>query len=194
MRAALGVGLAVVLVGSSPPIPAENSPADGWTSFAGTWSATGQRETVAVEGGGTAAIVEVSGAVVLTTGDGLAPGFRGEAIGFDDGQGLSVGRAVWTDEKGDRLFSRLQGESIGTGRRFRGTITGGTGRYAGFVGDYVFTWQYVVSSTVASTWTPARGLDAKLYHSSTRGQRSGRLRVDACTRSVTRTTASWTSG
>ena len=145
MRAALGVGLAVVLVGSPGPIPAENAPANGWTSFAGTWSATGQRETVAVEGGGTAAIVEVSGAVVLTTGDGLPRGFRGEAIGYDDGQGFSIGRAVWTDEKGDRLFSRLQGESIGTGRRFRGTITGGTGRYAGLVGDYAFTWQYVVS-------------------------------------------------
>jgi len=55
-----------------------------------------------------------------------------------------VGRAVWTDEHGDRLFSRLQGEPLETGKRIVGTITGGTGRYAGLEGEYSFTWQYVV--------------------------------------------------
>jgi hypothetical protein len=91
-----------------------------------------------------AAIVEISGAVVLTIGEGLSRGFRGEAIGFDDGQGLSVGRSVWTDENGDRLFSRLRGEPLQTGNRLVGTITGGTGRYAGLEGEYSFAWQYVV--------------------------------------------------
>jgi hypothetical protein len=100
---------------------------------------------VAVEGGGAAAIAEVSGAVVLTSGEGLSRGFRGQAIGFDDGQGQSAGRAVWTDESGDQIFSRLKGESLGTGKRFSGTITGGTGRYLGLLGEYAFTWEYVVA-------------------------------------------------
>jgi hypothetical protein len=52
---------------------------------------------------------------------------------------------VWTDEHGDRLFSRLKGEPLETGRRVVGTITGGTGRYAGLEGEYSLTWQYVVS-------------------------------------------------
>jgi hypothetical protein len=143
----LGVGIAVLLVGFSSPIPAENTPSEGWIPFAGTWSASGRRQTVAVEDGGAAAVVEMSGAVVLTSREGLAPGFRGEAIGFDDGQGLSVGRSVWTDERGDHVFSRLRGESLGTGKRVVGTITGGTGRYAGLVGEYSFTWQYVLSSS-----------------------------------------------
>ena len=52
------------------------------------------RHTVSVEGGTAAAVVELSGAVVLTTGEGLSRGFGGEAIGFDDGQGVSLGRAV----------------------------------------------------------------------------------------------------
>ena len=55
------------------------------------------------------------------------------------------GAAVWTDENGDRVFSRLKGESLRTGKRFLGTITGGTGRYAGLEGEYSFTWQYVVA-------------------------------------------------
>ena len=77
---------------------------------------------------------------------GLSRGFRGEAIAFDDGRSTNVGRAVWTDARGDRVFSELKGEPIQTGRRVAGTITGGTGRYAGVTGDYELTWQYVVQS------------------------------------------------
>jgi hypothetical protein len=131
-------GLVLAKAGPEPPS------GEGWRSFEGTWSASGRRQTVATEGGGAAAIVEMSGAVVLTSGEGLSRGFSGEAIGFDDGEGVSVGRCVWTDESGDRLFSRLKGEPLQTGKRLVGTITGGTGRYAGLEGEYSFTWQYVV--------------------------------------------------
>jgi hypothetical protein len=31
-----------------------------------------------------------------------------------------------------------------TGKRIVGTITGGTGRYAGLEGEYSFTWQFVI--------------------------------------------------
>jgi hypothetical protein len=142
----LATCLTLAMAGVSLPGTAEEPPAEAWRSFEGTWSASGRRESVAVERGAAAAIVEISGAVVLASGEGLSRGFRGEAIGFDDGQGLSMGRCVWTDERGDRLFSRLRGESVQTGRRFTGTITGGTGRYAGLSGEYSFTWQYVIAA------------------------------------------------
>ena len=117
-RAALVAGsLALALTGLRPAVAGQEPPAaPAWRAFEGTWSATGRRQVVAIEGGAVAAIVEISGAVVLTSGEGLSRGFRGEAIGFDDGQGLSVGRAVWTDENGDRLFSRLKGEPLQTGQ------------------------------------------------------------------------------
>ena len=54
---------------------------------------------------------------------------------------LSVGRAVWTDGRGDRIFSELSGEPLQTGRRISGTITGGTGRMRGVTGDYELTWR-----------------------------------------------------
>ena len=140
MRAglALAAGL-VVLAAAAPP-----EPVGDWQPIAGTWSTSGRRQALAVEGGAEAAVVEVSGAVTLSTGAGLSRGFRGQAIGFDDGEGLSVGRCVWTDEQGDQIFSRLRGESMQAGRRVVGTVTGGTGRYQGLEGDYSFTWQYVV--------------------------------------------------
>jgi hypothetical protein len=115
-------------------------------AFEGSWAVSGERFAVPAEGGATAAVVQASGAVVLAKADGLSHGFRGEAVTFDDGQGVSVGRAVWTDEHGDRLFSRLKGEPLQTGKRIVGTITGGTGRYAGLEGEYSFTWQYILSA------------------------------------------------
>jgi hypothetical protein len=119
---------------------------EGWRSFEGSWSATGERQSLQTEAGRPASTVYLSGAVVLTGSEGMGKGFRGEAIGFDDGAKVSVGRCVWTDERGDRIFSAFTGETIGAGRRFTGTITGGTGRYAGIAGEYSFDWQYVVAA------------------------------------------------
>ena len=121
-------------------------PGDAWRTFEGSWAISGQRYTVPVEGGAIAAVVEASGAVVLAQAEALSRGFRGEAVTFDDGLGVSLGRAVWTDEHGDRLFSRLRGEPLEAGKRIVGIITGGTGRYAGLEGEYSFTWQYVLSA------------------------------------------------
>ena len=85
-----------------------------------------------------------NGAITLNGGTILGSGLLGEAIGFDDGGGSGVGRAVWTDSRGDRVFSTLRGEPVETGRHIIGTITGGTGRYAGIAGEYELTWQYVI--------------------------------------------------
>ena len=109
--------------------------------------ATGQRQTLPTEDGDLAVTVQLSGAVAITTGAGLSRGFRGEVIGFDDGAGLVAGRVVWTDERGDRIFSALNGEGLAAaGRQMRGTIVGGTGRYAGMTGEYEFRWHYLIAA------------------------------------------------
>jgi hypothetical protein len=97
------------------------------STFQGSWSAVGRRHTLPTEGARPAAVVQLSGAVVLTD---PAAGFQGEALAFDDGGSLSAGRAVWTDAKGDRVFSAFRGDSLQSGRQIIGIITGGTGRYA----------------------------------------------------------------
>lgn len=155
-------GLALALAGFVPAVPGEEPPSAEWRSFAGSWTVTGRRHTVPVEGGGNAAVVEVSGALVLTSGEGLSRGFRGEVVGFDDGQGVSLGQAVWTDEHGDRLFSRLKGEPLEAGRRVAGTIMGGTGRYAGLEGEYAFTWKYVLGGEDGSIQGRAVRLEGRV--------------------------------
>ena len=134
-------------------------PAGEWTAFEGSWSATGERHTLPTEGNRAAAVVRLSGSVVLTAHGGLGRGFRGEAIGYDDGHAASVGRWMWTDDRGDRIFGELKGEPIATGRRTVGAVSGGTGRYAGLTGEFELTWQYVVSdgATVQGRTTALKG-------------------------------------
>lgn len=113
--------------------------------FQATWSANGQRQTLPTEAA-PAVTIQLSGALSITTGSGLSRGFRGEVLGFDDGAGLAAGRAVWTDERGDRIFSVLQGDTLAAGtRQIRAVITGGTGRYAGLTGEYEFTWRHLIA-------------------------------------------------
>jgi hypothetical protein len=160
--AALAAGsLALALVVPFAAKAQGESSADGWQSFEGTWSVSGQRSTIPTEGGAAAAVVQASGEVVLAKAGGLGRGFRGEVVTFDDGQGVSVGRAVWTDEHGDRLFSTLKGEPLATGKRIIGTITGGTGRYASLEGEYSFTWQYVLSAGDGTIQGRAVGLQGR---------------------------------
>jgi hypothetical protein len=147
--AALAAGLlaAATLVFSAAARDRSASAADpGWRTFSGSWSATGRRDTLPIENSGAAALVRLSGAIVLGAGSGLTAGFRGEAIGFDDGHDRGQGRAVWTDARGDRIFSAFTAEPLATGRRVSATITGGSGRYSGIAGEYSLTWQYVVEA------------------------------------------------
>jgi hypothetical protein len=145
--AAVALALAVRSVRPTPSAPANPAiQASSGQTFDATWSVSGQRQTLMTGAARPAATVQLSGGVSVTTGAGLSRGFRGEVIGFDDGAGLFSGRVVWTDERGDRLFSLITGESLSTaGSRVNGTITGGTGRYAGFSGEYSFRWQYLIA-------------------------------------------------
>jgi hypothetical protein len=138
------VALATLVLVSACRAPAPPAATDDWQTFSGTWTASGERQTLRTEDHGTAVILRLSGAVVLATDGGLGRGFRGEIIGFNDGRDLSVGRWVWTDDTGAQIFGEVTGEPVQTGRRFVGTITGGSGRYAGISGDFAFSWQSVV--------------------------------------------------
>jgi hypothetical protein len=138
-------------------------PADEWRTVEGSWIASGQRRTLPTDAGRTAATSYLSGAVVLTAAAGTSRGFQGEVITFDDGAGVSVGRAVWTDERGDRIFSRLDGDAMRAARRIVGTVTGGTGRYSGIEGEYAFEWQYVVQGEDGAIQGHTVGLKGRFH-------------------------------
>jgi hypothetical protein len=143
-RRLVASALTVIAVVATPL--AQEPPPGRSLAFDGSWSASGQRQTIPTESGQPAAIARVSGAVVLSNGSGIAAGFAAEAIAFDDGTSATTGRAVWTDGAGDRIFSTLRGGQLQAKRRIVGAITGGTGRWTGVTGEYELTWQYVVSA------------------------------------------------
>lgn len=112
--------------------------------FTGTWTATGNRQTMHLEPGHQAAIFRFTGSLLLTGPQRLTTGFKAEVIGFADSLSGSQGRSVWTDERGDKVFSELHGETISPGKLIKGKFIGGTGRFAGVSGEYSFKWQSLV--------------------------------------------------
>jgi hypothetical protein len=117
-----------------------------WHTLSADWSATGTRQTLRLGPDHRASIFRLSGSMLISGDNRLGVGFRAEAIGFSDRMSSMVGTSVWTDDRGDQVFSTLRGEAVGTGNRVVGTFVGGTGRYTGVTGEYEFQWQYVISA------------------------------------------------
>jgi hypothetical protein len=139
--------LALVAAMAVPGATGQITPSGAeWRTFEGTWSASGQRQLLPTTTGRPAGTFQLSGALEIAAGAGLSRGFRGEAIGYDNGAGVLVGHGVWTDERGDQVYSQLRSETVATGRLVTGTVVGGTGRYAGLTGEFTFEWQYVLES------------------------------------------------
>jgi len=127
------------------PTPAIALPGE-WHTFEGSWSASGTRQTLNLETAHRASTFDLTGSLLLTGDRGLGVGFRAKAIGFSDNLVGMQGRCVWTDERGDKVYSELKGEWVGAGNRIAGTFLGGTGRFSGITGEYSFQWEYVVES------------------------------------------------
>ena len=156
--ACFGLAALAISVGSLAVPSRAQTPTLEWRTFVASWNASGHRHRIPTEDGRTAAIIQLAGAVVLTTASaGLSTAFHGEAVAFDDAAQVSAGRAVWTDSRGHRVFSVLKGEPLAKERRIFGTITGGTGPYSGITGDYQLTWQYVVETDDGAL--QGRGID-----------------------------------
>jgi hypothetical protein len=146
-----------------PGVTSENE----WHSFQGSWSASGTRQTLDLETHHQASIFDLTGSLVLTGDRGLGVGFRAKAIGFTDSLTGMQGRCVWTDERGDKVYSELKGEMIGPGNRITGRFLGGTGRFAGLTGEYSFEWRYVVETDGGSLSGRAINLMGRVRFDST---------------------------
>lgn len=155
--------LALLMLGvacGQPAATAQQAPGE-WRTFEGNWTASGTRTSLDLGSDHRASIVHLNGSLLLT-GENTPVGFGGEFVGFTDTQSGMVGRAVWTDERGDQVFSDLKGEWVGTGNRVAGTFLGGTGRYAGATGEYEFQWQYVLASEAGAVSGRTSGLKGRV--------------------------------
>jgi hypothetical protein len=162
-RAAALVALVLLAAcDASPEAPRPTSDAGGWHEFQGSWIATGSRRALPLGAGRQAALVDLTGTLLLGRGPALGTGFRAEAIALNDSATGLVGRVVWTDERGDAVFSAIEGQGVASGQRITGTFIGGTGRYAGADGRYEFSWQYVVEAEDGTVEGRAVGLKGQV--------------------------------
>jgi len=133
--AAPAIALLIGLAGAAPPDPATRV-------FQGTWTAVGKRTTVELGAGRGASVAEFSGLLVLTGPLRPGAGFRATAVVFNDSATGLVGRAVWSDSRGDQVFSELR--SPAGSQTIVGSVVGGTGRYRDVTGAYSFAWRFLI--------------------------------------------------
>ncbi len=160
--AALSALLLVAACGPTAPPAAPPATSAGWHEFHGTWTAAGNREVMAMGPGRRASVAKLSGSLVLEGPARPGVGFRAEALVLNDSRTGMVGRAVWTDERGDQVFSELKGEGTATGNRIVGQIVGGSGRYAGASGQYEFAWRFVLESGDGVVQGQSQGLAGRV--------------------------------
>jgi hypothetical protein len=159
-RAFVGaLALALVACGpaAEPPNPAAAS--GEWREFGGSWNAAGTRRTIPLGAERKGSILDLQGTMLLAGQGRPGVGFRAEVIALVDSQTGLVGRGVWTDERGDQVFSEIKGEGTAARNRVTGSIVGGTGRYAGATGSYEFSWQSVMEAEDGSI--QGRAVDLK---------------------------------
>ena len=145
----------------SPPVGAPPS-AGGWLEFQGSWNATGVRYTIPLGHDRRAGILDVQGTMLLAGPSRPGVGFSAHAVALGDTATGVVGRAVWTDDKGDQVYSEFRGTGTATGNKIEGNFLGGSGRYAGATGTYEFTWQYVVETEDGTVQGRAVGLTGRV--------------------------------
>jgi len=158
----VALALAVAACGPATETP-KPAPASGeWREFEGSWNAAGSRRTIPLGAERKGSIVDLRGTMLLAGQGRPGVGFRSEVIALVDSETGLVGRSVWTDERGDQVFSELKGEGTAERNRIAGTILGGTGRYAGATGSYEFSWQFVIESEDGSIQGRAAGLKGRV--------------------------------
>jgi hypothetical protein len=162
-RLLLVVGLAAVAGCGPSTAPSEAVPAaNEWREFAGTWTATGKRHAIPLGGDRRASIASFNGSLLLAGAERPAVGFGAEVIVLNDTATGMVGRSVWTDDRGDQVYSELRGEGTATGNHVTGTFVGGTGRYAGATGTYSFSWQFVLQAEDGTVQGQSLGLKGRV--------------------------------
>ena len=154
--------LAVAACEPAAELPKPAAASGEWREFEGSWNAAGSRRTIPLGTDRKGSILDLRGTMLLAGQGRPGVGFRSEVIALADSETGLFGRSVWTDERGEQVFSELKGEGTAAQNRIAGTILGGTGRYAGATGSYEFSWQFVIEAEDGSIQGRAVGLKGRV--------------------------------
>jgi hypothetical protein len=157
----LAVTILLLVSGCNSPQQASSS-GEGWHDFAGTWTAAGNRSIMRMGSNRQAAISTLEGSLVMADSKGVGVGFRSQVVVFNDSATGMIGRAVWTDEHGDQVFSELRGEGTAADNKINGNFVGGTGRYQGATGTYAFSWRFMIENEDGVVQGQSIGLNGRV--------------------------------
>lgn len=153
----------LTLTGCAAASKSTSSPSNlDWHEFAGTWTAAGNRQSINFGPDRRASIANLTGSLLLAGPARPGVGFQSEVVVLNDSATGMVGRAVWTDERGDQIYSELRGEGTATNNKITGTFLGGTGRYSGATGTYEFTWRFVLETEEGTVQGQSIGLKGRV--------------------------------
>ena len=158
----LALALAATACGPAMDPPGRVVSPGEWREFEGSWNAAGSRRSISLGAERRGSIIDLRGSMLLAGPGRPGVGFRSEAIALVDSETGLLGRSVWTDERGDQVFSELKGEGTAARNHIAGTFLGGTGRYAGATGSYEFSWQFVIEAEDGSIQGRAVGLKGRV--------------------------------
>ena len=133
-----------------------------WYEFSGTWTAAGKRQVIGLGGDRRASVADYSGSLMLYGTSRPALGFRAEAVVLNDSATGLIGRAVWTDDTDNHVYSELRDETTPAGNRIVGTFVGGSGRYKGATGTYEFSWRFLLETEDGVVQGQSMGLSGKV--------------------------------
>jgi len=163
MRVAAFAGLlGAVACGPANAPPAAQASAGEWREFQGSWIATGSRHRIPLGPDRRASIADFEGSLLLSGTSSPAVGFRAEAIVLNDSATGMVGRAVWTDDRGDEVYSEMRGDGSATGNRVVGSFLGGTGPYTGATGTYEFSWKFMIENESGAVQGQSEGFKGRV--------------------------------
>ena len=106
----LGLALAAAACGPATQSPRLAAAPGESLEFEGSWNAAGRRHSISLGEGRLGSIVNLKGTMLLAGPGRPGVGFQSEVIGLVDSATGFQGRSVWTDERGDQVYSELQGE------------------------------------------------------------------------------------
>jgi hypothetical protein len=139
-----GVLIVIFIVAST--VPVQMVAAERAGTFAGTWIASGQRQTFDFVEGRVVGTFRLTGHVNLKGNLGEIEDYWAECVGLSDSATGGSARCVWRSMEGDKAYIVLTGQPLEKRDKVTGEFVGGTGSLRGIAGTFTFTWSSVFTS------------------------------------------------
>ena len=145
--------LLAVIIAAAFTVPVQPVAAERAGTFAGTWIASGQRQTFDFVEDRVVGTFRFTGHVNLRGNLGEIEDYWAECVGLSDSVSGGSVRCVWRSMEGDKAYIVLTGQPLEQRNKVTGEFVGGTGSLRGIKGTFTFTWSSVFTNESQGIFT-----------------------------------------